>query len=728
MSSAFVDATDGSGGFAVAQTDATGAYSLAVDNGTWSLRAHSMGYEGGPVSVIVNNNSPSSQTITLSAISGFTVKAEKQETVTPTSGGYLTNTDIGSLFKVQVPANALGTSSNAATVKTQSNTAMPNSSSGTVLKKNAVTISAVDSTGQQIKSLNDDITIVIPYTAADVSALASESDLVIGVWNDATSAYDILSTTVDTTADTLTATVSHLSDFAPLYSTGGGAPATPSGLAGTSITSALIRLSWNEVSNSTGYDIYRSATSDGTFALVGSEPTVSGGTTLTYDNTGLTSSTTYYYKVSAVNGSGESAASSAVSVSTSGGGGGGGGGTTRLVITNERIEEIIPGLVFIRWDTNISATRRVVYGQPTISDLGLSPNYGYDASTVELTSPLLTSHGMAVVGLTPGETYHFRPVSTNGSLLAVGEELTFVPAGGGTGGGCDYLFDYLKIGFENDPVEVRKLQIFLRDLEGFSNLAVTGVFDQATFDAVSAFQLRYQDDILTPWGYKGTSTGFVYILTKKKVNEIYCKFAFPVTVAQQSEIDTYRTFLESLQREGVPTGGTAPIENVPAVPNILETGAQIGQLPATEQTQVTTTLVLNTATTSPTGGVLRNLAAAVLALPQTTEEAFDCVYKLIAVLLGLYLLSLLMVAMFDNGMSYRKIVSFRIMSLIFGIIIAVPVSIVLLAYCLVIPLLVVLIILAGFLLWYVNKKDDDDTPLPPSDVIDSSSTIFPPFE
>jgi len=410
------------------------------------------------------------------------------------------------------------------------------------------------------------------------------------------------------------------------------------------------------------------------------------------------------------------------------GGGGGGGGTTRLIITNERIEEIIPGVVFIRWDTNISATRRVVYGQPAVSALGLSPNYGYDASTVELASPLLTSHGMAVVGLTPGETYHFRPVSTNGSLLAVGDELTFVPAGGGTGGGCDYLFDYLKIGFENDPVEVRKLQIFLRDLEGFSNLAVTGFFDQTTFDAVSAFQLRYQDDILTPWGYQGTSTGFVYILTKKKVNEIYCKFAFPVTIAQQSEIDAYRTFLESLQREGVPTGGTAPIESVPTTPNILETGAQIGQLPTTEQVQSTTTLVLNTATTSPTEGVLRNLAAAVLALPETTGEAFDCIYKLIVVLLGLYLLSLLIVAMFDNGMSYRKIVSFRIMSLILGIIVAVPVSIVLLAYCLVIPLLVVLIILAGFLLWYVNKKDDDDTPLPPSDVVDSPPTIFPPTE
>lgn len=228
VAGAFVDAQDTGGGFAVAQTDSAGAYSLPVKNGTWTVRAHSMGYEGGPTTVTVAGNSPSGQTITLSAISGFTMKAERQETVTPTQGGLITNSDIGDSFKLNIPANALGTGSNAGTVKSQVNTAVPRYVSGTVLSKNAVSISAVDSTGQPIKSLNDDATVVVPYSEADLPAGASESNLQLGVWNDATLSYDVLSTTVDTVNNTLTAVVSHFSDFAPLVSSAVPAATTAS--------------------------------------------------------------------------------------------------------------------------------------------------------------------------------------------------------------------------------------------------------------------------------------------------------------------------------------------------------------------------------------------------------------------------------------------------------------------------------------------------------------------
>lgn len=242
VSNAFVDANNGVGGYAVAQTNASGAYTLNVDNGTWAIRGHSSGYEGGPLSVTVSGNSPSAQNIALTAISGFTVKAERPETVTPTSGGFLTNVDIGANFQMEIPANALGTGSNAATVTTKINTAMPNPPSGSILVKNAVSIDAVDSSGSPISSLNDNITITIPYTEADLPSGTNEASLVIGVWSDANQTYETLSTTVDTTLNTLTATVSHLSDFAPLVASsatstttttttsggGGGRPAVPS--------------------------------------------------------------------------------------------------------------------------------------------------------------------------------------------------------------------------------------------------------------------------------------------------------------------------------------------------------------------------------------------------------------------------------------------------------------------------------------------------------------------
>jgi peptidoglycan hydrolase-like protein with peptidoglycan-binding domain len=224
VANAFVDATDGAGGFAVSQTDATGAYSLAIDSGTWTLRAHSMGYDGTLSGVVVGGSNVSGQTIALTAISGFTMTQERQETVTPTAGGLLSNSDIGSSFKLNIPANALGTGSNAGTVKTQVNTAVPSPVTGSVLAKNAISISAVDSSGSPIKNLNSPVTVVVPYTDTGLTA-AQEANLSLGVWNDAAQSYDVLSATVDTAANTLTAMVSHFSDFAPLSSEGVATPA-----------------------------------------------------------------------------------------------------------------------------------------------------------------------------------------------------------------------------------------------------------------------------------------------------------------------------------------------------------------------------------------------------------------------------------------------------------------------------------------------------------------------
>lgn len=121
---------------------------------------------------------------------------------------------------------------------------------------------------------------------------------------------------------------------------------------------------------------------------------------------------------------------------------------------------------------------------------------------------------------------------------------------------CYYLYDYLRKDFNNNPVEVKKLQVFLRDLEGFSTVQITGVYDDQTITALNAFQDRYKGDILTPWGHTAP-TSYTYILTKKKVNEIYCKMMFPVTPQQQAEIDAHRNFLQGLRDNGI----TIPTSN-----------------------------------------------------------------------------------------------------------------------------------------------------------------------
>jgi len=104
---------------------------------------------------------------------------------------------------------------------------------------------------------------------------------------------------------------------------------------------------------------------------------------------------------------------------------------------------------------------------------------------------------------------------------------------------CTYLSDYLGLDKNNKPSEVKKLQRFLRDFEAFSDLKITGVFDRDTFKAVSDFQVKYKSDILAPWG-TSLPTGYVYITTKKKINEIYCQSEIALTKKQLMEINNFK--------------------------------------------------------------------------------------------------------------------------------------------------------------------------------------------
>lgn len=122
---------------------------------------------------------------------------------------------------------------------------------------------------------------------------------------------------------------------------------------------------------------------------------------------------------------------------------------------------------------------------------------------------------------------------------------------GFSGGQCSYLDDYLKIGRDNDRMEVLKLQAFLSAIEHL-NVPLTGVFDQATFDAVSDFQEKYKEDVLAPWGYY-VPTGYVYITTRNKINEIFCGKEIPLSEEQKIEIEKVRNYLAEFGKTGSST-------------------------------------------------------------------------------------------------------------------------------------------------------------------------------
>lgn len=88
------------------------------------------------------------------------------------------------------------------------------------------------------------------------------------------------------------------------------------------------------------------------------------------------------------------------------------------------------------------------------------------------------------------------------------------------GGSCGmYLNSYMRMGANNNPDEVMKLQAFLNE-QGYS-IPVNGVFGASTEAAVKAFQKTHSAEILAPWGITDP-TGYVYKMTRYVMNNTVC--------------------------------------------------------------------------------------------------------------------------------------------------------------------------------------------------------------
>jgi uncharacterized protein YegL len=249
------------------------------------------------------------------------------------------------------------------------------------------------------------------------------------------------------------------------------------------------------------------------------------------------------------------------------GGGGGGGGTTPLVITNEKLTSVDDTTVTVTWNTNIPADSRVVYGLDPVVTLGAAPLYGYGLTTAT-DATASTSHSMTISGIPSGASAYFRPISSAAPQTTNGIELTRGAVLGEVAE-CYYLREYMRLGYNNNPVEVTKLQLFLRDFEGFKDLQVTGFFDITTDRAVRIFQDRYKADVLDTWNLP-SNTGYVYYTTQKKVNEIYCKRMFPLNETQLTEISQFRKLMDKTKQAMAATSaGTLAVmpKSAPALNN-----------------------------------------------------------------------------------------------------------------------------------------------------------------
>jgi predicted esterase len=102
--------------------------------------------------------------------------------------------------------------------------------------------------------------------------------------------------------------------FSDTYTPAGTAPSTPLNLAAQTLAYNKIKLTWTDDSNNeTGFEVYRSTDSSGTFQIVATV----GANTTTFTDSSLAASTTYYYKLNAINSFGSSSGITSAFATTS---------------------------------------------------------------------------------------------------------------------------------------------------------------------------------------------------------------------------------------------------------------------------------------------------------------------------------------------------------------------------------------------------------------------------
>lgn len=356
-----VFATSTGGKTVVAQVDTskTGSdnnYTLNLTSGTtWTITARSDGYES---SAITASAASTTADLTLSAIQGYTRQEPKPSNITPSRGGLVKNNNIGDKFEVNVPAGALGTSSNDGSIVTQQTTAVADTATQKVVGKKGIEITPKDASGQPIQTLSSSSgslpTVTIPYEEADVTAVGGdESEIIIGSWSEDKQSWEPMPTTCDTTANTCTATVSHFSTFGPIVtsssssSSGGSSTGTdisaPTDMALTT-NGSQVTITWADPTSSSlkKIEVLRN---NGTGTVVSNTPiAILDKGVQTYTDTNVVSGQDYIYRLRAKDAQNNQrltaeqtiTVSAPAPVSSPGGGGGGGGSSNSTTNDNSQ--------------------------------------------------------------------------------------------------------------------------------------------------------------------------------------------------------------------------------------------------------------------------------------------------------------------------------------------------------------------------------------------------------
>ena len=343
-----------------------------------------------------------------------------------------------------------------------------------------------------------------------------------------------------------------------------------------------------------------------------------------------------------------------VTVASTGGGGGGGGGSYTLMIVNPTVRQTCDGLL-VEWSTSRPAQSRALVGTTSVGSLSMSaPLLGYGVEFA--TSTIGTTHAFTIPVIN-GVTYYLRPVSViPGYAEIIGPELSFTAVddplcrggvtiateGTATVNQCPYITDYLKFGQENSLEQVIRLQLFLKYKEGI-DVPISGTFDKATEQGVRLFQEKYRSDVLEPWGPETPSSGYVYILTQWKINQLICGGEKPRPTVTPVRTNTVTP---------IPPNSLIGIRYNDSV-NINIEQEVASSATSTPGNPFTIAMVSSTP----------NLAAAITAVSNTDSTLFGCDCRTIAFLLLFIVFLLILILLQGHYPAYRGFLSRRKVSL-----------------------------------------------------------------
>ena len=183
-------------------------------------------------------------------------------------------------------------------------------------------------------------------------------------------------------------------------------------------------------------------------------------------------------------------------------------GATGFDVEDGVLVPVVSGSV----DTTTPGTYTLVYTVTDSNSASASTTRVVTVSTeAEVNPPVVTPP--ASIGNGP---VNFGFVNGRGVVLGASTG----PVGEVLGNSAEsYLNSYIRFGStKNNSDQVKRLQEFLNTHMN-AQLPVTGFYGPMTLSAVKAFQLKYSDDILKPWGLS-TPTGLVYLSTIRKINSI----------------------------------------------------------------------------------------------------------------------------------------------------------------------------------------------------------------